>query len=102
VVSPLAVIIPITPPPPPPVPQTISSPQSVQALQGVVAPQEQEQVQTALAYAQFKNDEAFALSARAQRPTLLPLYATALAMSLAFGAFMASPRRAFARRHIGN
>ena len=96
-VAPLAIVIPITPPPPPPVPQTINAPQSVQALQAVVAPQEQEQVQVAVAYAQFKNDEAFALSARVQRPALLPLYATALAMSLAFGVAMA-PRRALARR----
>jgi len=96
-IAPLAVVIPITPPPPPPVPQTINAPQSVQALQGVVAPQEQEQVQTAMAYAQFKNDEAFALSARAQRPPPLPLYATALAMAMAFGVAM-SPRRALARR----
>ena len=101
------VIVPaLAPAGPPPVPETISSTQSAAQAQGAVAKQEQQQVQFALAYAQFRNDEAYALSSYVERrgPSPAPLYLSAAMMSLA-AAFVAVSRRrnqvalARSRRH---
>ena len=89
VFPPAAVAIPIVVPAgPPPVPETVSSTQSAAQAQGAIAKQEQEQVQVAVAIAQFKNDEAYALSSyteRSDHPSPVPLYLSAVLMSLAAG-----------------
>ncbi|MDP9069585.1 MAG: hypothetical protein M3N53_14770 [Actinomycetota bacterium] len=94
VFPPAPVIVPaIAPAGPPPVPETITSTQSAAQAQGAVAKQEQQQVQFAVAYAQFRNDEAYALSSysedrRAASP--VPLYLSAVVMTLAAGFFALS------------
>ena len=91
VFPPSPVVIPVLAPAgPPPVPETISSTQSAAQAQGAVAKQEQKQLQFAMAYAQFKNDEAYAFSSYTERPRTspAPLYLSAVVMSLG-AAFMA-------------
>lgn len=91
VFPPAPVAIPaIAPAGPPPVPETISSTQSAAQAQGAIAKQEQEQVQVAVAIAEFKNSEAYALSAyteRREQPSPVPLYLSAVLMSLGAGFF---------------
>lgn len=96
VFPPAAVAIPaIAPAGPPPIPETISSTQSAAQAQGAIAKQEQEQVQVAVAMAEFKNSEAYALSAYTERkqPSPVPLYLSAVLMSLAAGFFTVSRNR---------
>lgn len=83
---------------PPPVPETISSTQSAAQAQGAVAKQEQQQLQFAVAYAAFRNDEAYALSSYVERrgPSPAPLYLTAAMMSLAAAFVAVSGRRTHA------
>ena len=91
VFPPSPVVIPVLAPAgPPPVPETISSTQSAAQAQGAVAKQEQKQLQFAMAYAQFKNDEAYALSSYTERSRTspAPLYLSAVVMSLS-AAFIA-------------
>ncbi|MFP5352563.1 MAG: hypothetical protein ACLGIB_08380 [Actinomycetota bacterium] len=91
------VVIPaLAPAGPPPVPETISSTQSAAQAQGAVAKQEQQQVQFAVAYAAFRNDEAYALSSYTERrgPSPAPLYLTAAMMSLAASFVAISRNRA--------
>lgn len=95
VFPPAPVVIPaLAPAGPPPVPETISSTQSAAQAQGAVAKQEQEQLQFAVAYAAFRNDEAYALSSYVERrdPSPAPLYLTAVMMSMG-AAFLALSRR---------
>jgi hypothetical protein len=89
------VVVPaLAPAGPPPVPETISSTQSAAQAQGAVAKQEQQQLQFAVAYAAFQNDEAYALSSYVEKkgPSPLPLYLSAALMSLG-AAFVAMSRR---------
>lgn len=93
--APAPVIVPaLAPAGPPPVPETVSSTQSAAQPQGAVAKQEQQQVQFAVAYAAFRNDEAYALSGYVERRATapVPLYLTAAMMSAA-AAFVALTRR---------
>ena len=102
VFPPAPVAIPaIAPAGPPPVPETITSTQSAAQAQGVVAKQEQQQVQFAVAYAQFRNNEAYALSAyneRSDRPSPAPLYVSAVVMSMLAGFALTRPRLRVATR----
>lgn len=106
VFPPAPVAIPaIAPAGPPPVPETISSTQSAAQAQGAIAKQEQEQVQVAVATAEFKNNEAYALSAYTERrePSPAPLYLSAVLMSLGAAFFALSRNRirtAPSRRHL--
>lgn len=96
VFPPAAVAIPaIAPAGPPPIPETISSTQSAAQAQGAIAKQEQEQVQVAVAMAEFKNSEAYALSAYTERqgPSPAPLYLSAVLMSLGAGFFALTRNR---------
>ena len=89
------VIVPaLAPAGPPPVPETVSSTQSAAQAQGAVAHQEQEQVQFAVAYAAFRNDEVYALSSYSEHrnPSPVPLYLGAAALSLG-AAFVGMARR---------